>query len=53
MARKSRARPRPARTCPDWRDAPALLVPLVRDAVRDVDLDARVIDVDLAFLGEE
>ena len=34
-------------------DAPALLVPLVRDAVRDVDLDARVIDVDLAFLGEE
>ena len=34
-------------------DAPALLVPLVRDAVRDVDLDGRVIDVDLAFLGEE
>ncbi len=33
-------------------DAPDLLVPLVRDAVRDVDLDARVIDVDLAFLGE-
>jgi 16S rRNA processing protein RimM len=33
-------------------DAPALLVPLVRDAVRDVDLDGRVIDIDLRFLGE-
>ncbi|HEX3975148.1 MAG TPA: ribosome maturation factor RimM [Solirubrobacteraceae bacterium] len=33
-------------------DAPDLLVPLVRDAVRDVDLDGRVIDVDLRFLGE-
>jgi 16S rRNA processing protein RimM len=33
-------------------DAPALLVPLVRDAVRDVDLDQRVIDIDLRFLGE-
>lgn len=33
-------------------DMPALLVPLVRDAVRDVDLDGRVIDVDLEFLGE-
>jgi 16S rRNA processing protein RimM len=32
--------------------APDLLVPLVRDAVRDVDLDERVIDVDLRFLGE-
>ena len=30
-----------------------LLVPLVRDAVRDVDLDRRVIDVDLRFLGED
>ena len=29
-----------------------LLVPLVRDAVRDVDTEARRIDVDLAFLGE-
>ncbi len=29
-----------------------LLVPLIKDAVRDVDLDARVIDVDLQFLGE-
>jgi 16S rRNA processing protein RimM len=33
-------------------DVPDLLVPLVRDAVRDVDLDGRVIDVDLEFLGE-
>jgi 16S rRNA processing protein RimM len=32
--------------------APDLLVPLVRDAVREVDLDHRVIDVDLRFLGE-
>jgi len=29
-----------------------LLVPLVRDAVREVDVAARRIDVDLAFLGE-
>jgi 16S rRNA processing protein RimM len=29
-----------------------LLVPLVRDAIRSIDLRARVIDVDLAFLGE-
>lgn len=29
-----------------------LLVPLVADAVRSVDIAARVIDVDLAFLGE-
>ncbi len=29
-----------------------LMVPLVRDAVRDVDLEHRVIDVDLRFLGE-
>jgi 16S rRNA processing protein RimM len=32
--------------------APDLLVPLVRDAVRSVDVQARLIDVDLAFLGE-
>ena len=32
--------------------APDLLVPLVRDAVRAVDVPARRIDVDLAFLGE-
>jgi 16S rRNA processing protein RimM len=31
---------------------PDLLVPLVRDAVRDVDVGGRVIDVDLQFLGE-
>jgi 16S rRNA processing protein RimM len=30
-----------------------LLVPLVRDAVRAVDVEAGVIDVDLAFLGED
>ncbi|MGN6868385.1 MAG: ribosome maturation factor RimM [Solirubrobacteraceae bacterium] len=30
-----------------------LLVPLVTDAVREVDLDTRKIDVDLRFLGEE
>ncbi len=34
-------------------EAPLLLVPLVRDAVRAVDLDARTIDVRLDFLGEE
>lgn len=31
---------------------PPLLVPLVRDAVRAVDVEQRVIDVDLRFLGE-
>ena len=31
---------------------PELLVPLIRDAVRDVDLQRGVIDVDLRFLGE-
>jgi len=30
-----------------------LLVPLIRDAVRVVDVEARSIDVDLAFLGED
>jgi 16S rRNA processing protein RimM len=30
-----------------------LLVPLVTDAVREVDLDRRTIDVDLRFLGED
>ncbi|MGO9961061.1 MAG: ribosome maturation factor RimM [Solirubrobacteraceae bacterium] len=30
----------------------ALLVPLIRDAVRAVDVERRVIDVDLRFLGE-
>jgi 16S rRNA processing protein RimM len=37
-------------TRPDGRE---LLVPLVRDAVRAVDLEAGTVDVDLAFLGEE
>lgn len=32
---------------------PDLLVPLIRDAVRDVDLERRLIDVDLRFLGEQ
>jgi 16S rRNA processing protein RimM len=32
--------------------ASLLLVPLVRDAVRLIDLDERRVDVDLAFLGE-
>jgi 16S rRNA processing protein RimM len=30
-----------------------LLVPLISDAVRSVDVEAGVIDVDLAFLGED
>jgi 16S rRNA processing protein RimM len=34
-------------------DGGELLVPLVNDAVREVDLDRRAIDVDLRFLGEE
>jgi 16S rRNA processing protein RimM len=29
-----------------------LLIPLVRDAIRSVDLEARVIDVDMVFVGE-
>jgi 16S rRNA processing protein RimM len=29
-----------------------LMIPMVHDAVRSVDVDARVIDVDLGFLGE-
>jgi 16S rRNA processing protein RimM len=34
-------------------DRPApLLVPLIRDAVRNVDIDRREIDIDLRFLGE-
>ena len=33
--------------------AKALLVPLISDAVRTVDLDAQTIDVNLAFLGED
>jgi 16S rRNA processing protein RimM len=34
-------------------DGSDLLVPLVRDAVRSVDVRARVVDVDLGFLGED
>lgn len=34
-------------------DRADLLVPLIADAVRSVDLDAGEVDVDLAFLGEE
>ncbi len=30
-----------------------LLVPLIQDAVRSVDIDRRAIDVDLRFLGED
>jgi 16S rRNA processing protein RimM len=33
-------------------DGSELLVPLIQDAVREVDVPARRIDVDLAFLGE-
>ena len=33
--------------------APDLLVPLVRDAIRDVDIETRTIHVRLEFLGEE
>ena len=33
-------------------EAPPLLVPLIQDAVRAVDLGGRVIEIDLAFLGE-
>jgi 16S rRNA processing protein RimM len=36
----------------DRPDGSELLVPLVRDAIRSIDLDARRIDVDLGFLGE-
>ena len=34
-------------------DGSELLVPMVRDAIRSIDLEARRIDVDLGFLGEE
>jgi 16S rRNA processing protein RimM len=33
--------------------AKPLLVPLIRDAVRSVDIERREIDIDLRFLGEE
>jgi ribosomal 30S subunit maturation factor RimM len=35
------------------RDGAPLLVPLVSDAVRAVDVAGKSIDVDLRFLGEE
>jgi 16S rRNA processing protein RimM len=34
-------------------DRPDLLVPLVSDAVRSVDVERRLIDIDLGFLGGE
>ena len=34
-------------------DGSELLVPLVRDAVRSVDLEQGTVEIDLAFLGEE
>jgi 16S rRNA processing protein RimM len=37
---------------PPTADAKALLVPLISDAVRTVDVDAQLIDVNLSFLGE-
>ncbi len=29
-----------------------LLIPMVRDAIRSIDMDARRIDVDMEFVGE-
>jgi 16S rRNA processing protein RimM len=29
-----------------------LLIPMVRDAIRSIDVEARVIDVDMGFVGE-
>jgi 16S rRNA processing protein RimM len=36
----------------DRPDGAELLVPLVRDCIRSIDIEARRIDVDLGFLGE-
>jgi 16S rRNA processing protein RimM len=36
----------------DRPDGSELLIPLVRDCIRSIDLEARRIDVDLGFLGE-
>ena len=36
----------------DRSDGSELLVPLVRDCIRSIDVEARRIDVDLGFLGE-
>ena len=45
-AEKERGAPAPAAGGEDF------LVPLVRDAVRSVDVEAKVVDVDVAFLGD-
>ena len=37
----------------DDASSPSLLVPLIQDAVRSVDIERRAIDVDLRFLGED
>jgi 16S rRNA processing protein RimM len=36
----------------DRADGSELLVPLVRDCIRSIDIEARRIDIDLSFLGE-
>ncbi len=36
----------------DRPDGSELLVPLVRDCIRSIDVEARRIDIDLEFLGE-
>jgi 16S rRNA processing protein RimM len=36
----------------DRADGSELLVPLVRDCIRSIDLEGRRIDIDLGFLGE-
>jgi 16S rRNA processing protein RimM len=36
----------------DRADGSELLVPMVRDCIRSVDIEARRIDIDLGFLGE-
>jgi 16S rRNA processing protein RimM len=41
------------RRTPEAAAAPPLLVPLIQDAVRSVDIERRTIDVDLRFLGED
>jgi 16S rRNA processing protein RimM len=41
------------RRAPEASAAPPLLVPLIQDAVRSVDIERRTIDVDLRFLGED
>jgi 16S rRNA processing protein RimM len=36
----------------DRADGSELLVPLVRDCIRSIDIEARRIEIDLDFLGE-